>query len=848
MFKKATTTEQLMPDHYVAILKVENSSVSNLTFGFKINQFLKPVLQEGFEDFPNFPTEISSHATGKITEWSSNYWLGFYPKDSSLMGIFAVYEISKQNLPMSRDFINDLVINSKHLTNTYSVSGHDIWEIKEKNKSHFLAEIDNKILYSNTKDLLSSALLNVVSEKFSEFRRQKEVHATEVHLEPITLFVNYRELQKVHFGADFLNLDQKYFSTFADFGVLEIKENNNNLFLHGFSYVADTSVSFLSTLEGQSEQEFSHFNMIPQKSVFVSYLNLNLLQEYIDKLQVFDHFHFATEKELNDERQKLVNQLKSTFDNTAIYTVFQNPLGEYDRVVLLKKKASDGLISLKDFQVEFEFEGKNQTELIYKDKKIVKLTQNGVINTFFGNSHKPFESCYYTEIDGYLVFSDQVQSLYGYINTLLSEKTWKFDLQHDYYNDDQILASTSGWIFDFDNVKNPTQKFSCAIFQFGGAVRNKMYTSIKLFPSSEKRKVLVAQEVIEQTIPEKTEVIPNELYADFDTDLTENIFLIHNYASKEKEVVVQDINNKIYCLTLSGEKAWEQRLDGPIISPIYQIDVLKNNKEQYIFATEKKVYCIDRLGQMVSHFPQTFKFPIHGFQLVDYDGSKNYRFLMTSEENAYLSDARGNLLPGWKPNKLSEKPIIPLTFVRSGKKDFFIEISKNGKIQFINRMGKVVSTSKLNTTVYPQFVFDHEGAKTDVVVLSDKGTLYKISPTTTHKLVYSSGKETSQGKLLLDVASDKFRIAIKNKLYDENFGLLFSYEGTIIKYRNVNNTGFVITKVKDDKLEIFTEKGVKVAHSEIEYTDNIEILALGNKYVAVGRYKSEVKKFELEVN
>jgi len=497
IFKKNISTEQLMPDHYVAILKVENSSVANLTFGFKINQYLKPILKQGFEEFPNFPTEISSHATGKITEWSSNYWLGFYPVDSTSMNVFAVYEISKQNLPMTRDFINDLVINSKHLSNTYSISGHDIWEIKEKNNSHFLAEIDNKLLYSNSKDLMSSAVLNIEHEDFNQFRKQKEVHSTEVHLEPITLFINYRELQKVNFDADFLNIDQKYFSTFADFGVLEIKENNNNLFLHGFSYVADTSVSFLSTLEGQKEQEFSHFNMIPQKSVLVSYLNLNTLQDYIDKLQVFDHFHFTTEKEINDERQKLVNQIKSSFGKTAIYTVFQNPLGEYDRVVLLKKNTSDASNALEAFQVDFEFEGKQQSELNYKGRKIVKLNQNGVINTFFGNSHKSFESCYYSEIDDYLVFSDQVQSLYGYINTLLAEKTWKFDLQHDYYNDDQILSSTSGWIFDFDNVKNPTQKFSCAIFQFGGAVKNKMYTSIKLFPSTEKRKVLVAQEVIE---------------------------------------------------------------------------------------------------------------------------------------------------------------------------------------------------------------------------------------------------------------------------------------------------------------------------------------------------------------
>jgi len=345
-----------------------------------------------------------------------------------------------------------------------------------------------------------------------------------------------------------------------------------------------------------------------------------------------------------------------------------------------------------------------------------------------------------------------------------------------------------------------------------------------------------------------TEDVPNKLYSDFDTDLTEKVFLVHNYSSNEKEVVVQDINNKIYCLTLTGKKAWEQRLDGPIISPIYQIDILKNNKEQYVFATEKKVYCIDRLGQMVSHFPMVYNFPISGFQLVDYDGTKNYRFLMTSVSDAYIADVKGNLLSGWKPNKLTEAPILPLTFVRSGKKDFFIEISKNGKIQFINRMGKVVSTSKLNTELYPQFVFDHEGTKTDVVVLSSKGTLYKISPTTTHKLVYSAGKETNQAKLLLDVASDKFKIAIKNKLYDENFGLQFSYEGDILLYRNVKQTGFVVTKVKDEKIEIFTDKGLKVDHPEIEYTENIEILALGNKYVAVARYKSEVKKFELKID
>ena len=70
------------------------------------------------------------------------------------------------------------------------------------------------------------------------------------------------------------------------------------------------------------------------------------------------------------------------------------------------------------------------------------------------------------------------------------------------HTNEQITSSTAGWVFDFENSKTQNHKINCAIVQFGTFSRNKIYTSIKLFPSNQKAKVLKAQEITEEITEE----------------------------------------------------------------------------------------------------------------------------------------------------------------------------------------------------------------------------------------------------------------------------------------------------------------------------------------------------------
>ena len=102
----------------------------------------------------------------------------------------------------------------------------------------------------------------------------------------------------------------------------------------------------------------------------------------------------------------------------------------------------------------------------------------------------------------------------------------------------------------------------------------------------------------------------------------------------------------------------------------------KNQKLQYLFATKNKVYCIDRKGNDVENYPYSVKHgegEINTLSVIDYDGSKNYRVLVSKTDGTVvLYDITGADLEGWNPKKFDTKLSQPGKHVRVRGKDFIL--------------------------------------------------------------------------------------------------------------------------------------------------------------------------------
>ncbi|HPW62595.1 MAG TPA: hypothetical protein PLJ13_09880, partial [Cyclobacteriaceae bacterium] len=82
--------------------------------------------------------------------------------------------------------------------------------------------------------------------------------------------------------------------------------------------------------------------------------------------------------------------------------------------------------------------------------------------------------------------------------------------------------------------------------------------------------------------------------------------------------------------------------------------------------------------------------------VVDYDKSKNYRYLLSSgTREIYILNKDAIMLDGWSPNRLPFDIEYSPVHYKIGNKDYFLVISKDGTVHLINRKGDLERKAQL---------------------------------------------------------------------------------------------------------------------------------------------------------
>lgn len=176
---------------------------------------------------------------------------------------------------------------------------------------------------------------------------------------------------------------------------------------------------------------------------------------------------------------------------------------------------------------------------------------------------------------------------------------------------------------------------------------------------------------------------------ELETNPVTHPFLVKNHQTGNLEVLIQDQENALYLYSQGGKQQWKKRLESRITGPVHQVDLFKNGNLQLAFSTQNSLYILDRNGNNVAPFPLEFKDPItQPLAIFDYDNNRNYRFLITQNQDILMYDSKGKIVKGFDfEGTASAITSIP-KHIRTGSKDYILVAESNGKLNILSRQGK----------------------------------------------------------------------------------------------------------------------------------------------------------------
>ena len=162
--------------------------------------------------------------------------------------------------------------------------------------------------------------------------------------------------------------------------------------------------------------------------------------------------------------------------------------------------------------------------------------------------------------------------------------------------------------------------------------------------------------------------IPRPSVRDTTVNVPAGRFKVMNSATGKENTLYQNSHLSICLSDENGKDMWGIPFKYPICGYVKEIDFFKNDKLQYLFAADTKLYLIDRLGRFVGGTPVDIGKKIAlGPEVYDFAGTGDYSAMVLLKDNTVgLYDLKGKPVPSWK-GITSEETIKTLPELIEGK-------------------------------------------------------------------------------------------------------------------------------------------------------------------------------------
>lgn len=203
--------------------------------------------------------------------------------------------------------------------------------------------------------------------------------------------------------------------------------------------------------------------------------------------------------------------------------------------------------------------------------------------------------------------------------------------------------------------------------------------------------------------------------------------IVTNRSTNNKEILVQDMSNKLYLISTAGRIIWEKQLEGRIISKLIQVKPGRKNEGGFLFNTADQVHFIDQEGNYRNRYPiYLAQKASSGLTFIEGKQKMEAHFILGLEDQSVkIYKLDGNSSQDWKfagaEQKINQE-ILPFTL----KDKVFYAFHDGKRTYFIDERGKqsFESVSTATPSANPLYWNDKSGTENKSVVFTDvQGTL-----------------------------------------------------------------------------------------------------------------------------
>ncbi len=742
-----------------------------------------------------------------------------------------------------RQIINDLEKSRMYRKGHRVFQGIGITELKKKNSEEVFSFImyDDFFIGSYTPFLVEDVIRNINGSFTGNFSsRISSLHGlSKLENDEGNLYIDLERMPEFFALFTKPELKKELFSVsrFADDIYFDVRVTENEILLNGVTTTAtDGRVQFLDIFRNQLAQQVKITGIIPNQTAYMLSLTFSDFRKWLDAL---NRYWLAVDKEHYADFEKFGEAYQFNYDwaDNELALAVQEPLAgdSPDRLLFIKcKDPGEALEAMADFSGQYTAKtGDSLFTENYNGYKIVQLGYQELPETLLGPMFHGFSNTYYTVHEKYLVIGNSMRGIKQFISDLENENVWGKSVRHSLFLENTLGESSISlmvntgtywqmlnkklnerWSKIFGEYHVPLQSFDMMAFQVSN-LDNRYYTSVSIghHKVEEKPRTHDRFRVI-QTVDTRSDIISRP-------------FIVKNHNTNRLEALVQDDHNVLYLISNQGQIIWSDSLSGRIKTNVYQIDYYKNRKLQYLFATEDKIYLIDRKGNFVAGFPLFMKkgVRIDYLNVIDYDQTKKYR-LMVADVNGsiYLFDKNRKNLQGWTPKKLGGRLASRPFHLRIKGGDCMIALEENGRFDVMNRRGNMYKgfpvefDVRFNSPLYVETGNDFSSTK--LVAVSTGGEIIQVNlkgKITGRKQLYKPVKESTY-RLVPDALKKDFIIVRQdynalsfldrhgNKIFERNF---ITSGNLTVQYYNfsTDNKIFIVTDLEQEFTYIFNKEG-----------------------------------------
>ena len=459
-----------------------------------------------------------------------------------------------------------------------------------------------------------------------------------------------------------LGKDQKV-SNFGSWLTLDATVHGNELILSGIAQPNDLNQYYLSLFNNIKPIENKVWNLAPSNSKYITSFG-------------FDEFNkFIENKTLNNYPTQLLDSLLSTVEEIGITEIDQ------EKMLFLKTYGTATLLDyLNTEKVSTEEFSGNEIWELHSDNTIF-----ATIQPLIGDITFTFASI----TENTFIFSTSKTTLESAISKIKTGDT--FDKTPIYKTIETNLTQSSS-VLSISNFEGNAAFLNESVSKTLGSSFSNSHLKDYVFASQ----IIadngfyhtnflikkVTNEDVQNTVSQAFEI-------QFNTDLATLPQFVTNHNNGRKEIIVQDQENILYLISNTGKILWKKQLDGTVQGKVHQVDLFQNGKLQLAFTTNNEFLILDRNGKEVKPFKINYSGGnLNPLAVFDYEGNKNYRFIVTQNKKVHMYNNEGKTVKGFTYDTAEANILNSPQHFRIGKKDYIVLKLDNGKLKILNRVGK----------------------------------------------------------------------------------------------------------------------------------------------------------------